>query len=76
MSISGFGKIKDLCKNGMEAMQYMYLYYNILAFFVTKLPFRCIAQRIMTIIKCNYKQPPLCNHSKPRLDIIQTGFVF
>ncbi len=68
--------MSDLCKNGMEAMHINYYSYNILAFFETKLRFRCIAMRIMTIMKGNYKQPPLCNHSKPRLDTIQTGFVF
>jgi hypothetical protein len=68
--------LKDLCKNGMEAMQSMYYSYNILAFFERKLRFLCNAAWIMAIIKNNSHQPPLCNHSKPRLDIVQTGFVF
>lgn len=76
LSVSRFGKIKDLCNIGMEAMQLTFFNYNIIANVETKLPFRCIAMRIMTIIKDNCKQPPLCNHSKPRLDQIQTGFVF
>lgn len=68
--------LKGLCNIGMEAMRLTYFNYNIIANNETKLHFRCIAMRIMTKIKDNYKQPPLCNHSKPRLDIIQAGFVF
>ncbi len=68
-------KTTDLCKNGMDDMHILYLNYNIIAFFVTKLRFVCNARHIMTIIEKNYGQPPLCNDSKPRLDHLQAGFV-
>ncbi len=47
----GFG---NLCKNGMDDMQYSNYSYNILAFFERKLRFFCKRTRIMAIIKNNY----------------------
>lgn len=44
----------DLCRNGMDDMQYSYYSYNILAFIERKLRFFCKCTRIMTIMENNY----------------------
>ena len=68
----GFG---DLCKNGMDDMQYSNYSYNILAFFETKLRFFCKRTRIMAIIKNNYSNLQ-CATIQSRARTTRTGFVF
>lgn len=41
----------NLCRNGMEDMQYIFINYNFIAFFERKLPFFCKRTKIMSIMK-------------------------
>ena len=57
-------------------MQIKANYYNFLAFFETKLRFRCIAAQIMTIMKCNYSLTSNVQLQSRARDIPPSGLCF
>jgi len=69
------GRLNDLCKKGMEDMQYLFVNYNFVAFFERMLRIDCKGAFIMTIMKKNYSNLP-CATIQNRVWPVQTGFVF